>query len=175
MVALKAGLAEVSEIMSVIRNIVDSYREPNLVFERFMSGEFEEKSALGFLAGGCFLAFISRWPPSARQSHINDQALDIILGAALFGWVFVAPLLFYTLAGFLTVLFALFGLRQIGLAVRLSLFWSFLASAPVLLLFGLSGGFFGKGFPTTIVGLIWVGVFIWFLFCGFRAMWRKKI
>jgi len=173
--AFKAGSAEAHEIMSVIKNIVDSYRAPNLVFERFTSEESEEKTAVGFLAGGCFLAFISRWPPSAREAHLTDQALDMLLGAALFGWFFIAPLLFYTLAGILTAFLALLGLRRIGLAVRLSLFWSFLASAPILMLFGLSGGFFGKGLLTTIVGVIWLSVFICFLFCGFRAMWRKKI
>ncbi len=158
--------------MSVIRNIVDSYRAPNVVFERFMSGQFKEKSALGFLAGGCLLAFVSRWPPSARESHLSNQALDMILGAALFGWIFIAPLLFYILAGLLTALLALCGWRQVGLAVRLSLFWSFLAAAPFLMLFGLAGGFLGQGSLTTFIGAIWLSVFIWFLFCGFRAIRR---
>ena len=170
--ALFAGSAEASEIMSVLRNIIDSYRTPNLVFRRFMSGEFEEKSALGFLAGGCLLAFISRWPVSARDSHLTNQALDVVLGAALVGWIFIAPLLFYIIAGVLTAIMALCGLRKIGLAVRLSLFWSFLAAAPLLMLFGLAGGFFGKGTLTMFIGVVWLSVFIWFLFCGFRAIWR---
>ena len=156
--------------MSVIRNIYDSYRRPDTVYKSFVTDYFEEKTALGFLAGGCLLAFISRWPTAARDAHLSDQALDMVLGAALFAWIFIAPLLFYVLAGVLTLVPFFSGLKGIGLPLRLSLFWSFLAAAPWMLLYGLAGGFLGQGILTNFIGIIWLGVFLWFLTCGFRAL-----
>ena len=159
--------------MSVIRNIYDSYRRPATVYQSFVTEHFEEKTALGFLAGGCLLAFISRWPTAAREAYLSDQALDMVLGAALFAWIFIAPLLFYTLAGVLTFLLFIGGLRDIGLPLRLSLFWSFLAAAPIMLIYGLASGFFGQGVLTNLIGVIWLGVFLWFLVCAFRALSRR--
>ena len=156
--------------MSLIKNIYDSYRRPATVYQSFVTDYFEEKTAIGFLAGGCLLAFISRWPTAARDAHLSDQALDMVLGAALFAWIFVAPLMFYALAGFLTLVLFIGGLKGIGLTVRLSLFWSFLAAAPWMLLYGLAAGFFGQGILTTFIGIIWFSVFLWFLACAFRAL-----
>ena len=159
--------------MSVIRNIYDSYRRPATVYQSFVTDHFEEKTALGFLAGGCLLAFISRWPTAARDAYLSDQALDMLLGAALFAWVFIAPLLFYALAGVLTLLLFIGGLRDIGLPLRLSLFWSFLAAAPLMLIYGLVSGFLGQGVLTNLIGVLWLGVFLWFLVCAFRALVRR--
>ena len=159
--------------MSVIRNIYDSYRRPATVYQSFVTDHFEEKTALGFLAGGCLLAFISRWPTAARDAHLSDQALDMLLGAALFAWIFIAPLLFYALAGVLTLLLFIGGLRNIGLPLRLSLFWSFLAAAPLMLIYGLVSGFLGRGVLTNLIGVLWLGVFLWFLVCAFRALSRR--
>jgi len=159
--------------MSVIRNIYDSYRRPATVYQSFVTDHFEEKTALGFLAGGCLLAFISRWPTAARDAHLSDQALDMLLGAALFAWIFIAPLLFYALAGVLTLVLFIGGLRDIGLPLRLSLFWSFLAAAPLMLIYGLVSGFLGQGVLTNLIGVLWLGVFLWFLVCAFRALSRR--
>jgi len=159
--------------MSVIRNIYDSYRRPATVYQSFVTDHFEEKTALGFLAGGCLLACISRWPTAARDAYLSDQALDMLLGAALFAWIFIAPLLFYALAGVLTLLLFIGGLRDIGLPLRLSLFWSFLAAAPLMLIYGLVSGFLGRGVLTNLIGVLWLGVFLWFLVCAFRALSRR--
>jgi hypothetical protein len=159
--------------MSVMRNIYDSYRRPATVYQSFVTDHFEEKTALGFLAGGCLLAFISRWPTAARDAYLSDQALDMLLGAALFAWIFIAPLLFYALAGVLTLLLFIGGLRDIGLPLRLSLFLSFLAAAPLMLIYGLVSGFLGRGVLTNLIGVLWLGVFLWFLVCAFRALSRR--
>ena len=159
--------------MSIIRNIYDSYRRPATVYQSFVTDHFEEKTALGFLAGGCLLAFISRWPTAARDAYLSDQALDMVLGAALFAWIFIAPLLFYALAGVLTLLLFIGGVRDIGLPLRLSLFWSFLAAAPLMLIYGLVSGFLGRGVLANLIGVLWLGVFLWFLVCAFRALSRR--
>jgi hypothetical protein len=58
---------------------------------------------------------------------------------------------------------------------RLALFWAFLASAPVLLLYGLVAGFIGAGAALSAVGILWVIVFSWFWIAGMmRAGWGQK-
>ena len=156
--------------MSLINNIVKSYRKPKEVFDNFAYQEFGESHALGFLTGGCGMAFMSRWPTLARQSHLTSEPLDMMLGGALFAWIFVAPLLFYVLAAFIAVCLAILGMRRQGLLVRLSLFWAFLASGPIMLVYGLVGGFLGQGTVSNGFGLMWVIVFLWFLICGFRVI-----
>ena len=60
-----------------------------------------EDRALAFLAAGCVLAFLAQWPGLARQAHLEEKALDILLGGrvvwlVLFGAVDV---LHFGLAG----------------------------------------------------------------------------
>jgi hypothetical protein len=93
-----------------------------------------------------------------------------MLTGALFFWIFVAPLLFYILAIVIAVCLAILGMRRQGLLVRLSLFWAFLASGPIMLVYGLVGGFLGQGPVFNGFGLLWVLVFLWFLICGFRMI-----
>jgi len=53
---------------------------------------------------------------------------------------------------------------------RLALFWSLLASTPLILLHGLVAGFIGDGPVQMAVGLLWLAVFLWFwLSCLRRA------
>ena len=101
--------------MSLIRNIFDSYRAPRSIFEGFSNGPLEERSALGFLAGGCLLAFISTWPAFARMSYFTEQTLEMMLAGALFAWIFLAPLFFYILVGFITLILFFVGFQGIGL------------------------------------------------------------
>jgi hypothetical protein len=156
--------------MSLITNIVKSYWRPQEVFDNFAYQEFGESHALGFLTGGCCMAFMSRWPTLARKSHLMSEPLDLMLTGALFFWIFVAPLLFYILAIVIAVCLAILGMRRQGLLVRLSLFWAFLASGPIMLVYGLVGGFLGQGPVFNGFGLLWVLVFLWFLICGFRMI-----
>jgi len=156
--------------MSVITNILKSYRRPKEVFDNFAYQEFGEGHALAFLTGGCGLAFMSLCPTLARQSHLTSEPLDLMLRGALFAWIFWAPLLFYILAAVVAVCLAIFGMRRQGLLVRLSLFWAFLASGPIMLAYGLVGGFLGQGRVRDGFGLMWVIVFLWFLICGFRMI-----
>ena len=156
--------------MSIINEIILSYRRPQQVFDNFLDQEFGESHALGFLSAGCGIAFISHWPTLARQSHVMDESLDMMLGGALFGWIFLAPLLFYMLAALLALFLAVLGLRIHFLFVRLTLFWSFLATGPIMLMYGLANGFLGQGNASNFLGFLWVAFFFWFLFCGYKTI-----
>ena len=155
--------------MSLLGNIIKSYRRPQAVITEFMANGAREDRALGFLAGGCVIAFIAQWPRLARQSYIEGQALDMLMGGALYAWIFLAPLLFYILAGLVQFVGYLFGSKRSGAQTRTVIFWAFLATAPLLLIVGVIGGFIGASAMKTFVEVIWLASFIWFVVAGLRV------
>jgi hypothetical protein len=87
----------------------------------------------------------------------------------LFGWFFLAPLMFYILALLVKWGWGVFGPSLSAYSVRVVLFWAFLAAAPLMLLHGLISGFLGQTWIKEAVGFVWFAVFIWFLAAGLRA------
>ncbi len=155
--------------MSMLRNIVKSYTKPGQVISDLLQAGPREDRALAFLAAGCVLAFLAQWPGLARQAHLEEKALDMLLGGALFGWFFLAPLMFYILALLVKWGWGVFGPSLSAYSVRVVLFWAFLAAAPLMLLHGLISGFLGQTWIKEAVGFVWFAVFIWFLAAGLRA------
>ena len=93
----------------------------------------------------------------------------MVNGGALFGWFFLAPLMFYILALLVKWVWGVFGPSLSAYSVRVALFWAFLAAAPLMLLHGLITGFFGQNWIKEAVGFVWFAVFLWFLAAGLRA------
>ena len=151
--------------MSVVTDIVATYRQPRKVMQRLLSMGKREDRALAFVMAACTVVFMSQWPILARQAYLEQQDLNMLLGAALLAWVILAPLLLYRLSGLTHLCGILVGRKGSAFAARLALFWSLLASSPLMLLNGLVGGFIGKGPALQMVGLIWLGVFLWFWLC----------
>ena len=112
--------------MSLIGNIIRSYHRPQVVVAQFVANGAREDRALGFLTGGCVIAFIAQWPRLARQSFIEGQALDMLIGGALYAWIFLAPLMFYILAGLVQFIGYLMGSKRSGAQTRTAIFWAFL-------------------------------------------------
>jgi len=160
--------------MSLLGNIIKSYRRPQAVITEFMANGAREDRALGFLAGGCVIAFIAQWPRLARQSYIEGQALDMLMGGALYAWIFLAPLLFYILAGLVQFVGYLLGSKRSGAQTRTVIFWAFLATAPLLLIVGVIGGFIGPSAIKTFVEVIWLASFIWFVIAGLRVTGQQS-
>ncbi|MEO1106876.1 MAG: YIP1 family protein [Pseudomonadota bacterium] len=159
--------------MPVSSDIVATYRGPGRVVRRLLDMGPREDRALIFVMAFCIVAFIAQMPGLARRAHIEDVELNMLLGGALMGSVFILPLFFYTLA-----LLSHWAARMMGgngtpYGARLALFWALLSSAPLVLLNGLVAGFIGPGPALTLVGLIWVAVFFWFWLSGLRQVQRS--
>jgi hypothetical protein len=152
--------------MSVTTDIPATYLGPRKVFARLLSMGPREDRLLVFLLSGCVLTFVAQMPKLAREAHLTGQELNMLLGGALLGIVFIAPLLLYTLALVAHWLARASGGRGEAHKARLALFWAFLAASPVLLLHGLVAGFIGAGAPLDIVGAIWCVAFSWFFVSG---------
>ncbi len=160
--------------MPVTQDIAATYRGPGRVMRRMLASGRHEDRALAILMAGCALVFISRWPALSRQAHLDEVELNALLAGALFGWVFIAPLLLYALAAASHLVARVFGGRGSWYGARLALFWSLLAATPLMLLNGLVAGLIGPGPGLTLVGLIWCAVFLWFWIAGLIASERPE-
>lgn len=148
--------------MPVARDIVATYRGPRSVMRRLLDMGPREDRALAILMAGCALVFVAQWPRLSREAHLDGQDLHLLMAGALLGWMIVAPLLLYALAFLGHVAARMLGGRGSAYAARLALFWAFLASAPLMLLYGLVAGFVGPGPGLQGVGAVWCAVFLWF-------------
>ncbi|MEP4195911.1 MAG: YIP1 family protein [Aliishimia sp.] len=157
--------------MGVASDIVATYRRPGRVMARLMAGGPREDRALALLICACALMFVAQMPKLARQSFQTGEELNMLLGGSLLAVVFIAPLLFYCLAGVSHLIAKLIGGQGGFWQARLVLFWSLLASTPLILLHGLVAGFIGPGPQMTLVGAIWFAVFLWFWVSG---LWQAE-
>ncbi len=160
--------------MSVSTDIVATYRGPGRVVRRLLDMGPREDRALAFLMAFCVVAFISQMPGLARRAHLESLELNMLLGGALMGSVFILPLFFYALALVSYWAARLAGGRGTAYGARLALFWALLSSAPLVLLNGLVAGFIGPGPTLTFVGIVWVAVFVWFWLSGLRQVQRSE-
>lgn len=160
--------------MAATREIVASYRNPAAVIARLLGQGTREDRNLIYLMVACLIFFVAQTPRLARESFIDGTELNMLLGASLMAWLFVAPLMLYGLAGVTFVILRILRGNPTGYATRLALFWALLASSPVLLLHGLTAGFVGPGIELQIVGLIWFCIFSWFWISGLRVAYRQS-
>ncbi|TMV08527.1 YIP1 family protein [Ruegeria sediminis] len=159
--------------MPVAADIVATYRGPGRVIRRLLGMGQREDRALAILMAGCTLVFVAQMPRLAREAHLTGQELNMLLGGALLAWIIIAPLIFYFLAAVSHVFARAVGGRGDWYGARLALFWSLLASSPILLLHGMVAGFIGPGPAMQGVGLLWLIVFGWFWFSGLSQAERS--
>ncbi|MEM8729329.1 MAG: YIP1 family protein [Pseudomonadota bacterium] len=152
--------------MAVTTDIAAMYRRPRSVVSRLLSMGPREDRALVFLMLFCALGFVAQLPRLSREAFLGDQELNMLMGGALMGWIFIAPLMFYTIAALSHLIARIFGGKGNWHGARIVLFWALLASAPVMLFHGLVAGFIGPGPAQTGVGVLWLAVLVWFWFTG---------
>lgn len=150
--------------MALMPDILTSYRRPRVVMRRLLSAGVREDLALMYLLLGCAMIFVAQWPRLSREAHLNAEVpLNALLGGALLGWLFLAPLVLYAIGALSHVIARAVGGQGSWYSARLALFWGLLASAPLWLLDGLTAGFIGAGPARTITGTAALAafVFIW--------------
>jgi hypothetical protein len=147
--------------MAVSSDILRTYVAPRAVMTGILARGAREEQALAYLAGACLLIFIAQWPRLARLAHYDDSVpFEALVWGALMGWLFIAPLMFYGLAGLAHLAARMAGRPSTGLRARLALFWSLLAASPLWLLHGALTGFLGTGTLTLLVGLAMLAAFV---------------
>ncbi len=161
--------------MSATGDIVASYRNPAAVVRRLLGQGTREDRNLIYLMVACLIFFVAQTPRLARQAYVDGTELNMLLGASLMAWLFIAPLLFYALAFLSQGILKLLRGTPTGYSTRLALFWALLASSPVVLLHGLTAGFVGPGIELQIVGFIWLCLFLWFWISGLATAYKARI
>jgi hypothetical protein len=159
--------------MAITRNIAATYRGPGRVVRRLLSLGPREDRALAYLMGACMLIFVAQLPRLSREAHLTGEDLNMLLGATLMAWVFIAPLLLYAIAFLARVVGRILRGQGSAYGARLALFWALFASSPLILLHGLTAGFIGPGLEMQAVGLLWCTVFFWFWIGGSIAQERN--
>lgn len=158
--------------MSVTRDILASYRRPREVFERRMRGD--EGLALTYVIVFGLIVFVSLLPGFSRQAELQPELGNFpsLVYSGFLGAVFLAPLVFYLLAGLIWILTRPFASVS-GLSIRLGLFWGALASTPLLLLRGLTEGIMGQGNELQLVVVLWGIAFITFFTIAMRIAYMR--
>lgn len=148
--------------MALTGDILESYRAPGRVLARRMrapEGRGEARALITLMLA-CFLIFVAQWPRLSREAYLTGGDLDMMLGGALLGWLFIAPLLLYGLAGISHAIARRLGGQGTYLGARMALFWALLAAAPLWLLWGLLAGMVGPGIGLDVVGVAALVAFV---------------
>lgn len=154
--------------MAVSTEIIRAWKSPRAAIRRQLAGGENEGRALIYLMVACLLFFVAQWPRLSREAFLEPEIpLDVRIGGALMGWIFIAPLLFYALAAFSHLISRLAGGTGTYFGARLALFWSLLVISPIVLLLGLVAGFIGAGAAANATSLL--------LLLGFLYIWGSSL
>ncbi|MEM1102389.1 MAG: YIP1 family protein [Pseudomonadota bacterium] len=146
--------------MPVTRDIVQSYRRPRTVMRRLLEAGQREDRAIAILLGACTMLFVASWPRLARQAELTGSDLTQDLVYAMFSSLFIMPLILYGLAALSHLLARAIGGKGTWYGARLALFWTLLATSPLILLWGLTQGFIGAGTEAQLTGGLWFLIFV---------------
>lgn len=158
--------------MSLMRNIARSYRAPGEVVAGLARGDLREPQVLFFALLACGLIYIAQWPGLSRAATLDPSvSFEQRMGGALFGVMFVLPLVLYAVAALLQLGSRLF--RPVGgLHVRLAFFWALLAVTPLMLLQGGLSALIGPEGVVRAFGFVVAGAFLYILGAGLGAVMR---
>lgn len=160
--------------MSLVQNIARTYRAPRKVVAWLIAQDPREPQVLMFMMLACALIFVSQWPVLSRAAYLDPSVtFQQRMGGALFGIMFLLPLLLYGLAGLMQLGLRLVSGKVVGLHVRLVLFWSLLAVTPLTLLRGGLSAFLGTTPAVAAFGFVVLAVFLYILGAGLSVVVRS--
>ena len=159
--------------MSIVLDIVRTYRAPREILRKRVAGGPREDRAIAVLIVACLLMAVAQWPYMRRVAFENpDLPQEGLVSSALFAWLFVAPLAFYALSAIGHLAAKAFGGQGTWFEARMALFWALLASTPMWLLNGLVRGFVGPGIEADITGTLALAVLLIFWVSGLMEVER---
>ncbi len=161
--------------MSVVLDILRTYRTPKSVQVRRMRGFRSEGSLLAMALTACGLIFVAQLPRLAHESWSDSAVgLDALLAGAFFAWLVAMPLVLYAIALLVHIVLRLVRWPATGYACRAALFWALLASTPAWLLSGIAAGL-APGLTFDAMSLVAFALFCAFLWAGMLAMKQAHV
>ncbi len=146
--------------MSIVLDILGSYRRPREMYRRRVGRDTREDRAIAVLMAACVIVFVAQWPRLARLAFETGQDVQMLIGATLLAWVFIMPLVLYALGSLSHLIARPFGGRGTTYRARFALFWALLCAAPLWLLNGLVAGFIGPSPALSITGMVSLAAFL---------------
>jgi hypothetical protein len=145
--------------MSVVADILTSWRMPSQVLRGHLARGKSEPFAFTFLVVFLIVSFVAQLPEAARASALNPEipiAAQLVpralaLLATIPAW--------YLLAAIGCIVAWAFGAQASWYGARIALFWSLVCITPMVLLVGLIAGMIGAGTQLTLVGAITFVIF----------------
>lgn len=159
--------------MSVVADILESWRRPSVVMRRHMMRGRSEPFAFTFLVVFLVICLIAQWPEAARTTAMNP---DIPLPPQLLGraMALLATIpLWYAFAALGGIVLRTLGGQGMWYEARIALFWALVTVSPMILLTGLVAGMIGPGPQLTSVGLLTFGLFGLFWALNLREAGRR--
>lgn len=154
--------------MALIREILAGWRAPRVATRHRLAAPKREDRALAWLMLGCAALFVARWPGLARAAaEAPEIPFEARILGALLGCVFLAPILFYALAGLSHLAARALGGQGSFYAARVALFAALLTISPAVLVQGLVEGYLGAGTVTAVTGFL--------LMMAFLAIWGAML
>ena len=156
--------------MSVTNDIVRTWRRPRAVIRDLLGQGRREDRAIVYLMISCFLIFVAQWPRLRRVAEgfepnpwPADMNFEGMMTYTFFSSVIILPLFMYGLAAVSHLVAKVFGGKGSWYGARLALFWTLLATSPMILFYGLVRGLIGAGTQALLVGALGgiVFLFIW--------------
>jgi hypothetical protein len=148
--------------------VVRGWRDPRGAMAQEADRGLSEARALVHLMLACGLFFVASLPNAVREARALaiDDPVEGAVSAHLFGYLALAPLLAYGVAGLVHLVARGFGGRGGFLAARAALFWSLLLVAPLVLLLSLLGVAAEAAVAvllpfTTLLGYAVLAVWVW--------------
>lgn len=156
--------------MTLTGAILRTWRAPRATVAALLAQDRHEGRILMYLTVALALVFLAQWPRLARQATA-EVPLEGLMAGALFGLMFMGPLLAYAVAGVLQVALRLAGPVE-GFAVRLAVFWALLATAPLILAQAALAAVAGPGMLALVSGLAVLAAFAAILGAGLMVAHR---
>lgn len=153
--------------MTLTGAILQSWRSPRRVLAALLAQDRREGRLLMYLTLGLGLVFVAQWPRLARQAT-PEVGLDALMAGALFGIMFIGPLLMYGIGALLALVMRMAAPVE-GFAVRLALFWAILATSPLVLAQAALAALAGPGALALGTGLVVLAAFAVLLVAGLRV------
>lgn len=158
--------------MSVVSDIVDSWRAPSKVLRRHLARGKSEPFAFSLLVVFLLICFVAQWPAAARMTALNPEIpmLPQLLPLSL-GILATIPL-WYALAAMGGLAARALGGQGGWYGARIALFWALVTVTPLVLLTGLVAGMIGPGPQLTVAALVTLALLVMFWSLNLREEGR---
>ncbi len=159
--------------MSVVSDIVESWRRPRAVLRRHLARGRSEPFVFTFLVVFLLICFVAQWPQAARTTTLNPEIpiAPQLLARAL-ALLATIPL-WYLLAALGGLVARVLGGQGDWYGARVALFWALVTITPLVLLSGLVAAMIGTGPQLSLVGALTFGLFIAFWITNLVAAGRS--